>query len=91
MRSQVVWQCLNRGTTSPTSVVLVDLSVTEAGRKKWWSRVQGCGPGVYTRICTGVILRGASELWWSLRDLGDPPWARHSSLVPQLDMWKDLK
>ena len=32
-------------TTSPTSVVLADLSMTEACRKRWLSRVQGCVPG----------------------------------------------
>ena len=31
---------INRSTASCLPI----FSVTEAGRKKWWSRVQGCGP-----------------------------------------------
>ena len=44
-RSQVVWQCRNREQADRQLHALPIFSVTEAGRKGWWSKEPGRGPG----------------------------------------------
>ena len=54
-------------TSSPTFVVLVDLRVTEAGRKRWWSRVQGYVPGSVQGWLGGGGENGGERLSTELR------------------------
>ena len=53
-------------TSSPTFVVLVDLRVT-AGRKRWWSRVQGNVPGSVQGWLGGGGENGGERLSTELR------------------------
>ena len=34
-----------------------DFSVTEAGRRRWWSNLLGCGPGWYRDLDRGHLVR----------------------------------